>query len=77
MKEFLVIKKKIMNSLWTTIILAIILFGLALVSLGIGLLLTGKVRLKKKCGWEEKSGSCSICKKKECEGKKDDRDRRK
>lgn len=55
-----------MSSFWTTVIATIVLFALAIIALGIGFLITGKVRLKKKCGWEAKSGSCSICKKKEC-----------
>lgn len=59
-----------MQPFWTTVIATIILFGLALLALAIGLLLTGKVRLKKKCGWT-KNGSCSVCKK-EC--KEDDKD---
>ncbi|MCC5832007.1 MAG: hypothetical protein JJU12_03070 [Chlamydiales bacterium] len=62
------------NNLLLTIIAAIILMGLVIAALAIGLLLTGKSRLKRGCGLSpdrKKKGdsSCSICgdRKDECD----------
>lgn len=46
-----------------TIIAALILMAFVIAALGIGLLLTGKSRLRKRCGYVPKSGesTCQIC----------------
>jgi len=49
-----------------TILLSVIIIGICLVGLSIGLILTGKPKLKKGCGSLPKdkqcgSGSCEIC----------------
>jgi len=49
-----------------TIIIAIILMGLVVAGLAIGLLITGRSRLRKRCGWtpgkkDEKTTTCPIC----------------
>ncbi len=50
-------------NLTLTIIAALILMALVIAALGIGLLLTGKSRLRKRCGYVPKSGesTCQIC----------------
>jgi hypothetical protein len=54
-----------MTSFLPTIIAAVIVVALALCGLGIGYLLTGKNRLKKRCGWTPKSDNpddqCTMC----------------
>ncbi len=66
----------IMNNLLITIIAAIILMILVVAALGIGWLLSGKDRLRKRCGWQPKdksSSTCHICgEKKECDQDDDD-----
>lgn len=63
-------------NLFYTILAAIILMGLVVAGLAIGLLLTGKARLKRGCGLspeQKKKGdsSCSLCgeKKDECDNR--------
>lgn len=68
-----------MTLLWTIIAAAIIL-GLVVVAFSIGRLLTGKSRLKKRCGFQIKKGdkneeSCHICgSKSPCDTKDQDKD---
>ncbi|NGX61370.1 MAG: hypothetical protein K940chlam9_00855 [Chlamydiae bacterium] len=56
-----------MDNLLLTILAAVILMGLVIAGLAIGLLLTGKNRLKRGCGKvprkgkEEEPGSCPLC----------------
>lgn len=66
-----------MDNLFFTIIAAVILMGLVIAGLAIGLILTGKSRLKRGCGLspkkkkdDESDSSCPICgdrKKDECD----------
>lgn len=51
------------DTLILTIIFAILLMGLAVAGLGIGLILTGKSKLRRGCGYspEKKKTTCSLC----------------
>lgn len=50
-------------SLVTTILAAIVIMALVVLALLSGYLITGKIRLKKRCGMtpEKKDGSCPLC----------------
>lgn len=50
-------------SLTTTILAAIVIMGLVVLALLSGFLITGKIRLKKRCGMTPKNGddSCPLC----------------
>lgn len=67
-----------MDNLLFTILAAIVLMGLAVTLLAIGQILTGKSRLKKRCGsLPEKrkdckgKSSCSLCHKDTCDDKEE------
>lgn len=66
----------IMNNLLITILAAFILMVLVVIALAIGWLLSGKNRLRKRCGWQPKdknSSTCNICgAKKKCDEDDDD-----
>ncbi|MFZ0566322.1 MAG: hypothetical protein WAM28_09080 [Chlamydiales bacterium] len=63
-----------MDNLILTILIAAILMGVVVAALGIGLILTGKSRLKKGCGMapsKKKEGQCPLCgTEKKCEEEK-------
>lgn len=66
------------DNLILTIVLASILMILVVIGLSIGWILTGKSRLKKRCGYipgqdKENKDSCSLCNtKKRCDSEKHD-----
>lgn len=71
------------QSLFLTIVLAILVMGLVVAGLGIGLLLTGRQRLRRGCGSIPKKkdkgdSSCPMCgDRKTCEEPDDERNDRK
>lgn len=51
-----------MNTLWITIIAAIVIMTFVVIGFAIGRIITGKNRLRKGCGMTPKDGkNCNIC----------------